>query len=572
MVKSGLLNVNSELAREVKSVTETFVRLAQTVATEGHSELEESSGDAEIDPATEWYKAATAARSPSIPFPTQPANSAPEYRDIGMGYSAVITDHSPPAQSQAPLYESSLYLPDPRRMSSDFWRRSNVPRPRPTELAVNSLREQSKFQEENPPVLPFGIVEISRAESTAPQVSLAQSVSNSLLPSPPPTRLPSPPSLSQVIESNSLRNRTLPSPYTYSFEESSFARRLTRASIESGFRLLSDPTPKPSALKHIFQLSLPFRSIHDLRERFRTLLSKGPHDPLELWDAPFLHIGGAGTHYPRKDAFGNPIPLMNSWTVKRIGPQRKAIVENTADPSQVHNLPVDLSNFEGIWFDPNDVQGYLEEEKGLVLNGHETFAECLVEVDEETVVRSDSSISSGKSINSDASSNIFEQLASFSNPSSNNTTPQSSESPFGLDMTSSTFQDTFKLSDLDTAVMYEQPLALDLSGGFDTTMNVGLTDFGDLANLGMDLMGPTEQLPVVKQKQKKPMLIDVSKLIEGSSFYVLQAAKRVRKLTFGNRDCRAWSLSGTRSRFQENGYRRCFQGLFRSSLLRFSSY
>jgi len=197
-----------------------------------------------------------------------------------------------------------------------------------------------------------------------------------------------------------------------------------------------------------------------------------------------------------------------------VGPQRKAIVENTADPSQVHNLPVDLSNFEGIWFDANDVQGYLEQEKGLVLNAHDTFAECLVDVDEDVIMRSDNSMSSGKSSNSDASSNPFEQLPNFSNISSNNTTPQQSESPFGLDLTSSTFQDTFKLSDLDPAVMYEQPLALDLSGGFDTTMNVGLTDFGDLANLGMDLMGPAEQLPVVKQKQKKPMLIDVSKLID----------------------------------------------------------
>lgn len=183
----------------------------------------------------------------------------------------------------------------------------------------------------------------------------------------------------------SLTNKTLASITTYSHDETTFARRLNRAALEAGFHLLSTANIRPSRLNYVFKLSLPYLTLDQLRARFRMMLSRSINEDLDFWETPFIHLGGAGTHYPRKDANGNILPIKNNWTVRQIGPVEKRMVrvENVADGRCEYLNDIDLTGFEGEWFDAWDVQGYLEEKWSCRLDPKSSFAECLVDDDGE---------------------------------------------------------------------------------------------------------------------------------------------------------------------------------------------
>lgn len=167
----------------------------------------------------------------------------------------------------------------------------------------------------------------------------------------------------------------LESPRTYSFQESTFGRRVFRASIEAAYQLLLDPLRKPSEYERIFRLSLMGRDRTKMIASFKTVLDKGPHEELDFWQAPLIHVGGAGTHYARRDPFGNLQPRRKSNNLGIIGPQTLALLENAARDNLSTDMTVEVAGFEGEWFDPYDVQGYLEE-KGIFIDPSASFAEA----------------------------------------------------------------------------------------------------------------------------------------------------------------------------------------------------
>jgi len=290
---------------------------------------------------------------------------------------------------------------------------------------------------------------------------------------------------------------------------------------------------RPAALNHVFKLSLPYMSLEGLRERFKLLLARGTDEPLDYWATPFIHLGGAGTHYPQKDSQGNIIPQPNSWNIRSIGPMKMIRAESTTDPSQTLDMQMDLTGYEGEWFDAHDVQGYLEAEKGCYINPKESFAEVMIDVDDQAyIARLGSSLNSKNAnmkldlSNIRRTSDSQSESPSLSNGSTS-TTSSSKSTPtntmdnifgqsetFGLDMGVNNYNDFSKLNDIDIAAMFDQPLGLDLAPGFDSNMTSGFNNsFVDFSNLGLDSMGGDREFPVVKQKQKQVALVDVSKLI-----------------------------------------------------------
>ena len=96
---------------------------------------------------------------------------------------------------------------------------------------------------------------------------------------------------------------TQPSPpRTFSFQESTFARRLHRACLERAYQLLLDPDMRPATYERVFRLSLLGRSRAKILNIIKIVLARGPHQDLDFWEAPLIHVGGAGTHYPPRDA------------------------------------------------------------------------------------------------------------------------------------------------------------------------------------------------------------------------------------------------------------------------------
>lgn len=91
-------------------------------------------------------------------------------------------------------------------------------------------------------------------------------------------------------------------PRTFSFQESTFARRLHRACLERAYQLLLEPDTRPATYERVFRLSLLGRSRAKILNVIKLVLARGPHQDLDFWEAPSIHVGGAGTHYPARDA------------------------------------------------------------------------------------------------------------------------------------------------------------------------------------------------------------------------------------------------------------------------------
>ncbi|KAF2170090.1 hypothetical protein M409DRAFT_19697 [Zasmidium cellare ATCC 36951] len=169
---------------------------------------------------------------------------------------------------------------------------------------------------------------------------------------------------------------SLTSPMTYSFQETTFGRRLHRACLEQGYQLLLDPDRRPHTFERVFKLSLMSRDRAKLTTAMKALLDRGPHENLHT-NVPLIHVGGAGTHYPRRDPFGNMQPKKESWNLGVVGPQTLALLENAARDNLTTDMTVDIAGFEGEWFDPYDVEGYLHE-KGIFIDPSSSFAEAEV--------------------------------------------------------------------------------------------------------------------------------------------------------------------------------------------------
>jgi hypothetical protein len=170
--------------------------------------------------------------------------------------------------------------------------------------------------------------------------------------------------------------------YTYSFQETTFARRLHRMCLERAFRNLTNPNIEPDYIKRAFRFTFCFSNRKRMLQRFQEMLKRRAGESLENWNVPYFHIGGAGTHYPRRDDEGNPIYPPNMVSpAKAFGPQPYIEVETPRFDANVQDM-LDNIGFGGVWFDSHDVEEYLKT-KGIYLDGQSSF----VEVDPSVLAR-----------------------------------------------------------------------------------------------------------------------------------------------------------------------------------------
>lgn len=159
-----------------------------------------------------------------------------------------------------------------------------------------------------------------------------------------------------------------PMPY---FHESSFERRLHRACLKNGYDLLVDPTTDPENVRRVFRLPLAFSGRDSIVQRVQGILEVGLEEAPEMWDMPFFLLGGAGTHYPRRDQGGRPILPPNAVPMSKL---ISALAHQAAQPESVHSIEEFLAGLglDGEWYDSYDVEGYLKE-KGISLDGDISF-------------------------------------------------------------------------------------------------------------------------------------------------------------------------------------------------------
>lgn len=169
-------------------------------------------------------------------------------------------------------------------------------------------------------------------------------------------------------------NEPLPSPVTYSFQESSFARRLLRSTVEAAVRLLTDPNSRREDIFRFCRFTFTWVTRARCLAKLKSLLATTTRESLEIWAAPQWHLGGSGLHYPRSGLDVGSLPPPG-WTAREpMGPRRAMDAETPLDPSLDINAIVKLMGLEGEWFDSNDVEQYLRT-KGIFLDGQSNWAE-----------------------------------------------------------------------------------------------------------------------------------------------------------------------------------------------------
>lgn len=164
-------------------------------------------------------------------------------------------------------------------------------------------------------------------------------------------------------------------PKTYSFHETTLARRLHRACLEAAYHLLLDPVRKPHTYERVFKLSLLSRDRVRMAASLKKVLDRGLDDPLDFWEAPLLHIGGAGTHYPLRGRPSSAQGHRSKYHLGMIGPQMLNLLDNVVQARPAADISVEIEGFEGTWFDPYDVEGYLES-KGITIDPSVSFVEA----------------------------------------------------------------------------------------------------------------------------------------------------------------------------------------------------
>lgn len=96
-----------------------------------------------------------------------------------------------------------------------------------------------------------------------------------------------------------------------------------------------------------------------VQRNYRRVLQAGSGESLEVRVLPFYSIGGAGMHYPRRDANGRPVYPENTRRPNRIlGRAVNAMFGGDVGGQKEQQLQ--MLDFVGEWFDCHDVQGYLE--------------------------------------------------------------------------------------------------------------------------------------------------------------------------------------------------------------------
>jgi hypothetical protein len=167
-------------------------------------------------------------------------------------------------------------------------------------------------------------------------------------------------------------DQVLTSPTSFASLETSFARRLHRTSNERGFRLLTNPHSSPLILKRVFGFSLLFRTkeqlLASLVEKMERTSGKGL---LNLWSAPFVHVGGSGTYYPlpEEDISSNLMPKVR--TGRSMGPLTNNAM-SAREKHMIDNFTCSAEGFEGKYFDANDVESYLRG-KGIDIAPHTEY-------------------------------------------------------------------------------------------------------------------------------------------------------------------------------------------------------
>jgi hypothetical protein len=322
LVGSNLLRVEPALARDLRDATQQFISLARGSGSDG-TESEYSDVPAAAPSPTRKVSIANILS----PVPSHKAV------DIGLGYLKILdgsSDGTEQTQTETPSldsYNANVLLPG----------QSPVQALQPIKQSSPDFTFYSKIAEQ-----------------------MSTNGFGARLPTPPPAPL-------YDDQYAYLKATSLQAVYTFSVEETTFARRLHRAGLERAFHLLATASSRPADFDRVFHLSLLWNSREALMAKCRDILTKSIDEPLELMHTPFVSIGGAGQHY------SSQLPS-NSYIFKPAQLGHARLVNSQTGFDAGIDVTIDLKEYDGDWFDPHDVSSFLEA-LDLHIDPRSTFTE-----------------------------------------------------------------------------------------------------------------------------------------------------------------------------------------------------
>jgi hypothetical protein len=297
-----------------------------------------------------------------------------------------------------------------------------------------------------------------------------------------------------------------------------------------------------------------YHSRDTLLIKHRRALARTTEEPLETFQTPFIHLGGAGFHY-------NTGRIRNGYIVKPGPVQRKAILESTETPGAVVDIDFDMSEYEGDWFDSNDVEGYLNN-KGIFINPQSSFAEAEITVSRASSVPPNvfdsppptsaeielasftTSVATPRTSISDSQGQNYTEPKIFSEfgPTSPGTLWNNSAADWLLGSGAKT--PDFMESGWNGMGGMNAPNGQDkVLSGWDMLNNMAMDDFGSLQNTNLP------PLP----EQKRQVTVDVNRFIDGEFSIQLRAVYMM--LTCYRRTHQKRHLSRPSPWLQEEGRR-----------------
>ncbi|CAM1505726.1 Fc.00g113630.m01.CDS01 [Cosmosporella sp. VM-42] len=190
---------------------------------------------------------------------------------------------------------------------------------------------------------------------------------------------------------------SLPAPFSYAFQERSFGRRLQRATLEAGLRLVSLANPPPHRYAAVFGFCLLFESRESIIQRLKVSLNRTRQESMYMWKFPFTNLGGAGFSLNNADGSGGMLtegstggefPIgnqgvrefykpseMTGFSMGPFGPE----VESTRDDRVDHKMRMLFQGFEGDFYDSDEVDTYLRQ-RGVIIPENADFIESEIDI------------------------------------------------------------------------------------------------------------------------------------------------------------------------------------------------
>ncbi|KAM0415840.1 hypothetical protein ACHAPT_013200 [Fusarium lateritium] len=190
----------------------------------------------------------------------------------------------------------------------------------------------------------------------------------------------------------------IPSPSSYAPQERSFGRRLQRATVEAGLRLVSMTNPPPHRYAAVFGFCLLFEPREAIIRRLSMVLSKSRKETLNNWKFPFTNLGGAGTFFsgqgangaqPGMSAPGSELPIGNQGLPEPLRPPEMTgfsmgpfnpETESARDDRIDHRMRMMHKGFEGDFFDADEVETYLRQ-RGIIIPENADFVDAEIDIE-----------------------------------------------------------------------------------------------------------------------------------------------------------------------------------------------